>query len=62
MARNRIRLAPFLLLILFAPAFHAADKPSETEIRAILVDRIDRAEQSVGIVVGWIDAADLLPW
>jgi serine-type D-Ala-D-Ala carboxypeptidase/endopeptidase len=30
--------------------------PSDVEIRQILIDRIDRNRQSVGIVVGLIDA------
>lgn len=33
----------------------AAERPTEQRIREILVDRVDRARQSVGIVVGIVD-------
>ena len=44
-----------LFLAISAGMLHA-QTPSEAEIRAILVDRIDTARQGVGIVVGIIDA------
>ena len=55
MSRIRIRVALVLSLLLLPVVTLAADRWSEAEIRAILGDRIDRAKQSVGIVVGVID-------
>jgi hypothetical protein len=39
-----------------APATIAWSIPSDSEIRQILIDRIDARHQSIGIVVGLIDA------
>jgi serine-type D-Ala-D-Ala carboxypeptidase/endopeptidase len=46
---------PFLLLALVTNAAAQSPPPSNDEIRKILVDRIDRDRQSVGIVVGIIE-------
>jgi serine-type D-Ala-D-Ala carboxypeptidase/endopeptidase len=50
----RIRLI-VLLLVIAAPLI-AAETPSDTDVRKMLVDRIDVQKQGVGIVVGLIDA------
>jgi CubicO group peptidase (beta-lactamase class C family) len=55
MSRIRIRVASVLLLVLLPVVALATERWSEAEIRAIISDRIDRAKQSVGIVVGVID-------
>lgn len=55
MLRNRFRIVPALLLVLSPVVALASVGSSEAEIRAILADRVDRAKQSVGIVVGLID-------
>ena len=48
---------PALALALLLPLSSSPGQtPSDTEIRQILIDRIDRDHQAVGIVVGVIDA------
>jgi CubicO group peptidase (beta-lactamase class C family) len=55
MSRVQARATLVVLFVLLPVVALAADRWSEAEIRAILGDRVDRAKQSVGIVVGLID-------
>jgi serine-type D-Ala-D-Ala carboxypeptidase/endopeptidase len=43
------------LILMFAPAAAWADSPSDSEIRALLRDYIERDHWGVGIVVGIVD-------
>ena len=51
---TRVFLATILGVALTSSAFAQSPSPSDAEIRQILIDRIDRDRQSVGIVVGEI--------
>jgi CubicO group peptidase (beta-lactamase class C family) len=55
MAKRLLLLLPFLLLAFVTNAAAQSPLPSHDDIRKILVDRIDRDHQSVGIVVGVIE-------
>lgn len=56
---HHFRLCTLLCLALFIESAHAdgvSVSPSDSDIRQILINRIDKEKQSVGIVVGVIDA------
>jgi serine-type D-Ala-D-Ala carboxypeptidase/endopeptidase len=58
MHRFRLRLLPCVAMLVVGSACAAgtARAPSDADIRQILVNRIDKEKQGVGIVVGVIDA------
>lgn len=45
----------FAAIIIINPIFAAVSLPSETVVKTILQERIDKQKQSVGIVVGLIN-------
>jgi hypothetical protein len=56
---HHFRLGILLCFALFIESAYAAGlsvSPSDSDIRQILIKRIDKEKQSVGIVVGVIDA------
>jgi len=52
---RRIRILSSLILAIVFTARAEAQTPSDAEIREILIDRIDKYHDGVGIVVGVID-------
>jgi len=55
MIRTGVRCIVLLFFAALPPLLSAETYPTDAEIREILVDRIDRARQSVGIVVGVVN-------
>ncbi len=52
---NRVILAVFLFLLTQLPVFASQELPSKSEIEQILKERVEKYEQTVGIVVGIVN-------